>query len=165
MDSVLERIATALETIANGMGTIGWGNTASPANDQNNNIGTDSYGVLVAADDMTELRKLCRERGLTYGPKSKAETLADNLRKWDAENPNGVQAPPDPFGTSTASATPVITQQDIVDVLQKVVAEISLDKVYELLKLGGVDQVAALAEEHYAQVHAEAKKALAAAGK
>lgn len=170
---LLERLVIAVETIANNTGTVGWGDQGkvqpgTPMADviPDSDSGSDAYQALVDAGDMTTLRAMSKAKGLTYGPKSRLETLADNLRKYDAFHgvttssvPPAPLELPDPFrAATTPPAAKVITQKDILELLQKIAVDKGVSVVYDLLRLGNVNQVADLKEADYQKVWDEAQK-------
>lgn len=76
MNELLERLVIALESIAAKLVADN-----EPVNPLFESV--DRYQMLVDAGEIELLRVLSKERGIAYNAKTSADTLAENLRKYD----------------------------------------------------------------------------------
>ena len=176
MTDLIERIATALEKIADNtsegfadgerrsaitgdLSTVGV--TADMVEEIGNTEETASYAELAKAGDREALLALCKDMSITVPPRTRTDTLVKMLE--DADMKSGGTVPPveevfDPF--AVPAVPPELTPEQVREVLTEVHAKEGVPRVVEILKKfgGGVAALKDLQPEFFKAVYDEAKK-------
>ena len=176
MPDLIERIATALEKIADntneefacgakrlatGVDQIPVGATADTVEESDNTEGVASYAELAKAGDREALLALCKAMSVAVPPRTRTDTLVKMLE--DADMKRGGAEPPveevvDPFADPAVS--PELTPAQVREVLTEVHAKKGVPRVVEILKKfgGGVTALKDLQPEFFKAVYDEAKR-------
>jgi len=173
MTDLIERIATALEKIADNTDNGFAGSDMRPtiaedlvvveerSEESDNTEETASYAELAKAGNREALLSLCKDMSIAVPPRTRTDTLVKMLE--DADMKSGGTAPPveevvDPF--ADPAAPPELTPEQVREVLTEVHAKEGVPRVVEILKKfgGGVTALKDLQPAFFKAVYDEAKK-------